>query len=271
MCGICGEMSFGARPVDEQALLAVTDTLKHRGLDYGAVYRSPDGQAGLGFRRLSIIDLRAVANQPVGNEDGSIQLVFNGEIYNFQKLRKGLVANGHVIRSNSDSEVIVPLYEELGDRAIDQLDGMFALAIWDRRAGRLVLARIAPAGSRSSRMRPPSAWPSRRRQRRCSRTPTCISSYVPHPKTVYRGVQHVEPGTVVSLDRRGRQTSRRYWQLTFPAATAASTVPRADANERVRELVTKAVERRFVSDVPRGAFLSGGINSTIIVGLMSCR
>ena len=142
MCGICGELSVdGGRPVTESALAAMTDTLRHRGPDHGATYRSADGRAGLGFRRLSIIDLSAAANQPIGNEDGAVQLVFNGEIYNFQDLRRGLVANGHHFRSNADSEVIVHLYEELGERAIDELDGMFALAIWDGRAQRLTLAR----------------------------------------------------------------------------------------------------------------------------------
>ena len=142
MCGICGELSVAGRaPVDERALQAMTATMPHRGPDHGATYRSPHGEAGLGFRRLSIIDLRAAANQPIGNEDGSVQLVFNGEIYNYRDLRPGLVSRGHQFRSESDSEVIVHLYEELGDRAIDELDGMFALAIWDARRRTVTLAR----------------------------------------------------------------------------------------------------------------------------------
>ena len=142
MCGICGELSLSSeRHVSGHALEAMTATLCHRGPDHGATYCSRDGRAGLGFRRLSIIDLRAAANQPIGNEDESIQLVFNGEIYNFQELRQGLIARGHRFRSASDSEVIVHLYEELGDRAIDELDGMFALGIWDARSQRLLLAR----------------------------------------------------------------------------------------------------------------------------------
>ena len=280
MCGICGEMSFAARPVNERALVAMTDTLRHRGPDHGAVYRSGDGGTGLGFRRLSIIDLRAAANQPIGNEDGSVQLVFNGEIYNFQDLRKDLVANGHVFRSNSDSEVIVHLYEELGDRAIDRLDGMFALALWDERQRRLLLAR-----DRTGK-KPLFTYTNADRVVFASEPKALLGhpdldievdaeaipylflyGYVPHPETIYKGVRHVEPGTVVTFDRQGQQAARRYWQLTY--SQTPSEVPRAEAAKRVRELVTAAVQRRLVSDVPLGAFLSGGLDSTIIVGVMS--
>ena len=292
-------MSFAAgRAVTDRALSAMTDTLRHRGPDHGAIYRSDDGATGLGFRRLSIIDLRAAANQPIGNEDGSIQLVFNGEVYNFQDLRKDLVANGHTFRSSSDSEVIVHLYEELGDRAIDRLDGMFALALWDSRQGRLVLARdragkkplyIHTSADRvvfASEPKALLAHPDLDIQIDADAIPYYfLYGYVPHPRTVYRGVRHVEPGTVVTFDRHGAQSARRYWQLTFPDvrltasakamavkkpdATSQSPTSRAAAAGRVRELVTAAVERRLVADVPLGAFLSGGLDSTIIVGLMS--
>ena len=280
MCGICGEMSFAARPVDERALAAMTDTLRHRGPDHGAVYRSADGGTGLGFRRLSIIDLRAAANQPIGNEDGSVQLVFNGEIYNFQDLRQDLVANGHVFRSNSDSEVIVHLYEELGDRAIDRLDGMFALALWDERQRRLLLARdrtgkkplftytSADRVVFASEMKALLGHPDLDIEVDAEAIPYYfLYGYVPHPETIYKGVRHVEPGTVVTFDRQGQQAARRYWQLTYPETP--SEVPRPEAAKRVRELVTAAVQRRLVSDVPLGAFLSGGLDSTIIVGVMS--
>lgn len=285
MCGICGEMSFAGRPVNERALSAMTDTLRHRGPDHGAVYRSKDGGTGLGFRRLSIIDLRAAANQPIGNEDGSVQLVFNGEIYNFQDLRKGLVANGHVFRSNSDTEVIVHLYEELGDRAIDRLDGMFALALWDERQQRLLLAR-----DRTGK-KPLFTYANADRVVFASEPKALLGhpdldievdadaipyyflyGYVPHPQTIYKGVRHVEPGTVVTFDRQGTQAARRYWQLTFPEVRLkadATLETRPEAAKRVRELVTAAVQRRLVSDVPLGAFLSGGLDSTIIVGVMS--
>ena len=285
MCGICGEMSFTARPVEERALVAMTDTIRHRGPDHGAVHRSDDGRTGLGFRRLSIIDLRAAANQPIGNEDGSVQLVFNGEIYNFQDLRKGLVANGHVFKSHSDSEVIVHLYEELGDRAIDRLDGMFALALWDERKQQLLLARDR-SGKKplftysdaervvfASEMKALLGHPDLNIEVDAEAVPYYfLYGYVPHPQTIYKGVWHVEPGTVVTFDRQGTQAPRRYWQLTFPDVRLkadATLETRPEAAKRVRELVTAAVQRRLMSDVPLGAFLSGGIDSTIIVGLMS--
>ena len=136
MCGICGELSFsGERPVSGRVLDAMSFAIRHRGPDHTASYVSPDAAAGLGFRRLSIIDLRSEApTSRSATKTAAIQLVFNGEIYNYQDLRRGLVARGHQFRSNSDSEVIVHLYEELGDRAIDELDGMFALGHLGRSA-----------------------------------------------------------------------------------------------------------------------------------------
>ena len=285
MCGICGELRFdGHGPVSPRVLETMARTIRHRGPDHTASYLSPGGHAGLGFRRLSIIDLRSAANQPIGNEDGSVQLVFNGEIYNFQELRKGLVASGHQFKSNSDSEVIVHLYEELGDRAIDQLDGMFALAVWDERRGRLVLARDR-AGKKplfywrdasrivfGSEMKAIVAHPDLKIEIDESAIPYYfLYGFVPHPQTMYRNIRHVEPGTVASFDRHGREDARRYWQLTFSdAETQRQAEPiRALAARRVRELVTAAVERRLMSDVPLGAFLSGGVDSTIIVGIMS--
>lgn len=285
MCGFCGELSLERhRPVSEPALGAMAATLLHRGPDHGATYVSRDGVAGLGFRRLSIIDVSAAAHQPMGNEDGAIQLVFNGEIYNFKELRRRLVTQGHTFRSQADSEVVVHLYEELGDRAIDELDGMFALALWDGRAGRLVLAR--------DRMgkKPLYVWTDPGRIAFASEIKALLAhpelaieideeavpyyflyGYVPHPATFYRGVTQIEPGTVAVFERDGRRADRRYWQLTFPDARRVSGAAddRQTATKRVRALVTAAVERRLVSDVPLGAFLSGGLDSTIVVGVMS--
>ena len=284
MCGICGELSFSPDlKVEERWLVAMAAALEHRGPDHGAAYVAPDGRGGLGFRRLSIIDLRAAANQPIGNEDGSVQLVFNGEIYNFRELRKGLVARGHAFRSNADSEVIVHLYEELGDRAIDELDGMFAIGLWDTNRKRLLLARDR-AGKK-----PLFAWEDRHRvvfgseikalaahpDVRLEIDPAALPYYflhgfVPHPQTFYRGITQIEPGTVVTFERDGKRVDRKYWQLTYPRVEAR-TQPHdhAAAVTKVRELVTAAVERRLISDVPLGAFLSGGIDSAIVVSVMS--
>jgi asparagine synthase (glutamine-hydrolysing) len=283
MCGICGELAFDRGQVSAHALESMTRTLKHRGPDHEAVYVSPEGQAGLGFRRLSIIDLRSAANQPIGTEDGAIQLVFNGEIYNYRDIRKGLVARGHEFRSNADSEVIVHLFEEIGDRAIDELDGMFALAIWDERARQLTLARDRAGkkplyfwrdGSRvvfGSEMKAILGHPDVSTEIDESAIPSYfIYGYVPHPQTFYKGVRQVEPGSLTRFNLDGGETSRRYWQLTFPKDDPSSIPPpRGTAAQHVRRLVTAAVERRLMSDVPLGAFLSGGVDSTIVVGVMS--
>jgi asparagine synthase (glutamine-hydrolysing) len=285
MCGICGELRFdGHGAVTGHALEVMAGTIRHRGPDHGATYLSPGAVAGLGFRRLSIIDLRPAANQPIANEDGSVQLVFNGEIYNFKELRARLVANGHRFRSESDSETIVHLYEDLGERAIDELDGMFALSIWDERQGRLLLARDR-AGKKplfywrgpgrivfGSEMKAIVAHPDLSIDVDEEALPYYfLYGFVPHPQTIYKHILQVEPGTVATFERDGRDHTRRYWQLRFPPVEEqqAAAPIRAVAARRVRELVTAAIERRLMSDVPLGAFLSGGVDSTIIAGVMS--
>lgn len=283
MCGICGELSFDRdRGVRREALAAMTGAIAHRGPDAEDAFVAPDGRAGLGFRRLSIIDLRAIANQPMANEDGSIHLVFNGEIYNFRDLRPGLVARGHVFRSNADSEVILHLYEERGDEVVDALDGMFAFALWDARAGRLLLARDR-AGKK-----PLFVYEDRTRLAFASEIKALLAhpdlsiepdedafpeyflyGYVPHPRTFYRNVRHLEPGSVAVIQRDGARQTRRYWRLEYPQAARHAPVSRDAASTEVRRLLTAAVERRLMSDVPLGAFLSGGIDSTVVVGLMA--
>jgi asparagine synthase (glutamine-hydrolysing) len=283
MCGICGELSLHGG-VSATDLEQMTARLQHRGPDHGAVYSSGAGELGFGFRRLSIIDLRAAANQPIGNEDGSVQLVFNGEIYNYRDLRPALVTQGHQFRSESDSEVIVHLYEELGDRAIDQLDGMFALAIWDARRGTVTIARDR-VGKKplfvyeddrrilfASEMKAILAHPEVDAAIDDGAIPLYfLHGFVPHPRTLYKRIRVVMPGTVEVISHEGRVTPRRFWQLTFPNLDQGPPPPRSRAStaHEVRSLVTAAVERRLMSDVPLGAFLSGGIDSTIIVGVMS--
>jgi asparagine synthase (glutamine-hydrolysing) len=282
MCGICGELRFDGRPPREAEIVAMRDRLRHRGPDSDGVYVSPSGAAALGFRRLRIIDLTPNASQPMPNEDGSIQVVFNGEIYNFQELRTGLVARGHRFRSHSDTETIVHLYEEKGAEAIADLDGMFAIAIWDERIRRLTLARDRVGKKplfyyRSERLfafaseikaffgHPgiaididPEAVPY-----------YFIHGYVPGPSTFYKSVRQLEPGTVMTVEADGRTGSREYWHIQFPKAAEVPSIGRREAAAGVREAVTHAVERRLVSDVPLGAFLSGGLDSTIVVGIMS--
>ena len=282
MCGICGELRFDGRPPREADLVAMRDRLLHRGPDSDGIYVSPSGGGGLGFRRLRIIDLTPNASQPMANEDGTVWLIFNGEVYNFQDLRKHLVARGHRFRSQSDSETIVHLYEEKGADAIDDLDGMFALAIWDERHRRLTLARDR-AGKKplfqyrsdrlfafASEIKAFFGHPDIAIELDQDAVPSYfIHGYVPGPATFYRHVRQVEPGTVMTIEADGRVNSRRYWRVRFPEAAAVPAIDRGDAATGVRDRVIRAVERRLVSDVPLGAFLSGGVDSTIVVGVMS--
>ncbi len=282
MCGICGELRFDGRPVDEAELVAMRDRLVHRGPDSLGAYRSSRGHAGLGFRRLKIIDLSPNAGQPMPNEDGTVHVVFNGEIYNYRSLREELVAHGHRFRSHSDTEVIVHLYEEKGADAIADLEGMFAIAIWDDRAERLTLARDR-AGKKplfyyrdhrllafASEMKSFFTHPDIAIEPDPEAVPYYfIYGYVPQPATIYKRVSQVAPGTLMTVEADGRTATRRYWQLRFPEAGQAQPIAHAEAAAGVRERLTRAVERRLESDVPLGAFLSGGVDSTIVVGLMS--
>ena len=284
MCGLCGEVRFDGGPVEAAAVMAMRDQMPHRGPDASGLYVSPTARAGLGFRRLKIVDLSDVANQPMANEDGSVRLVFNGEIYNFQGLREELLGRGHQFRSRSDTEVIVHLYEEYGPECIDKLDGMFAIAIWDDRRQRLVLARDRAGkkplfylhdGRRIAFASEMKAFFGRR-DLNIAIDPQAIPSYfiygyVPTPETFYRGVQQVEPGHVITVERDGTMSSRAYWTLEYPeeASIPRENYDRAAVKTKLRKLMTEAVERRLISDVPLGAFLSGGVDSTIVVGLMS--
>jgi len=284
MCGICGELRFDAAVVQAERVVAMRDRLVHRGPDAAGLYLSPGGAAGLGFRRLKIIDLSEQANQPLPNEDGTVLVVFNGEIYNYETLRRDLISRGHIFRSRSDTEVIVHLYEEHGSQCVDKLDGMFAFAIWDERNQRLVLARDR-AGEKPLFYRRDGqhlVFASEIKAFFGSAGPKLevdtqsipyyfLYGYVPSPQTFYRGVQQIEPGTVVNVDRDGSVSSRRYWRLEYPdeATSRDHVIDRRDAATTVRALVTSAVRNRLASDVPLGAFLSGGLDSTVIVGVMS--
>jgi len=282
MCGICGELRFDGAPVDAARLSAMRDQLVHRGPDSDGLYVAGGGHAALAFRRLRIIDLTPNASQPMANEDGSVRVVFNGEIYNFRELREGLAARGHLFRSHTDTETIVHLYEEKGAACIGDLDGMFAIGIWDERARRLTLARD-PAGKKplfyyrsdrfmafASEMKAFFAHPEIPMDVDPEAVPYYfLHGYVPGPATFYKNVRQLEPGTVMTLEADGGTTSTLYWHVEFPRAGDVRPIARAEAAAGVRERLTRAVERRLVSDVPLGAFLSGGLDSTIVVGLMS--
>ena len=280
MCGIAGYLD-GAGPTGPGVLEAMTRTLVHRGPDGEGYYRG-DG-VGLGHRRLSIVDLTGGA-QPLGNEDGAIQVVFNGEIYNHLELRRDLEQRGHVLRTHADTEVLVHLYEEDGPRLVERLNGMFAFALWDGRRRRLLLARdrigIKPLyyalvgghlvfGSElKALLRHPAVL------RRLD--PTALSDflsflYVPAPKTIFENVRKLPPAHTLTVDAGGLAHGeraailRRYWEPRF------SPDPPGDertACEALRALLTRSVRRRLMADVPLGAFLSGGVDSSTVVALM---
>ena len=269
MCGICGELTFEAGAcVQPETLVAMREQLVHRGPDDRGLFVTDDGRAGLGFRRLRIIDLSAMANQPMSNEDGSVHVVFNGEIYNFRELRAGLIARGHRFRSHADTEVIVHLYEERGAEFVEAIDGMFAIAVWDSRLKRLVLARDR-AGKKplfyyqdarrivfGSEIKAFFAHPE---------VPVAIDEaqipwyflygYVPHPATPYRGIRQVNPASVLVVEQDGAIVTKKYWSLRYPPPGEPKRAVHPDeVRDRVRQLVTDAVRRRLKAMCPSALF-----------------
>ena len=254
----------------------MTDIMSHRGPDANGFYIG--GGAGLGHRRLSIIDL-ATGAQPLSNEDGTVWVTFNGEIYNFAEVRRELQQAGHRFRTNSDTEVIVHAYEQWGDQSVERLRGMFAYALWDERRRRLVLVRdrvgvkplyysAHPAGiTFGSEIKAlledpdvPREW-----------SPEAIDAYlalqyVPCPQTIYRSIWKLPAGHML-IAESGRATIRRYWDLTFTGD--GDTAREAEYLDRLDALVSESVKLRLVSDVPLGAFLSGGIDSSPVVAAMT--
>ena len=277
MCGICGAVwTDHGESLAPDALEAMMSRLVHRGPDDGAVHHDP--HAALGFRRLSIIDL-AGGRQPLSNEDGTIWTVFNGEIYNFPALRRRLEAKGHTLRSSGDSEVLVHLYEDEGTAMFPLLRGMFALAIWDSRRRSLVLARDRmgqkPLVYRqtegrlvfASELKSLLALPDDQIPRQVD--PIALDhyltlGYIPHPLTILKGV-HKLPPAHYALWRDGSLSLERYWRPDWNLERSRGL---AEDLEELRSTLDDAVREQMVSDVPLGAFLSGGIDSAIIAGLM---
>jgi len=274
MCGISGRFNADGRPVDAGEISAMRDSLHHRGPDDAGLFVS--GCIGLGHRRLSIIDL-AGGHQPISNEDGEVTTILNGEIYNFQELRKDLVARGHVLKTRSDTEVIVHLYEELGPQCLQQLRGMFAFALWDHRQRRLMLARdrvgekplyyawkdrslifaseikaIARSRGFTARVDPIGL----------RRMLTYRFAYGEH--TLFDGVRQLPPGCYLIADANGMSV-HRYWDVPAQAQSALAHRP----EQEFLPLLEASVAQRMISDVPIGAFLSGGIDSSVVTALMA--
>ncbi len=285
MCGIAGIIDTGRGIGRDELLRLVTvmrDTMIHRGPDDGASWVSEDGRVALAHRRLSIIDLRPEARQPMGNEDGSVQVVFNGEIYNHHDLRSALESAGHAFRSRSDTEVLCHLFEEVDLAKVEQLDGMFAFAAWNERERTLILARD-PFGKKplyiaegdgflafASELRAIEALPFfERRIARDAIAAYLLVQYIPTELCIYEDVVKLDPGEAVAIDFANDSWQRRRCFEFQPRRAIESHLTPAEAKSQLRQLVQRAVEKRLESDVPLGAFLSGGVDSSLVVAVMA--
>jgi asparagine synthase (glutamine-hydrolysing) len=286
MCGIAGAAwSTPDAVIDRSLLDRMTDSIIHRGPDDRGIHFQPlvaptsmvpqPLGVGLGFRRLSIIDL-AGGHQPLSNEDGKVWIVFNGEIYNYRSLRQRLEGAGHRFATNTDTEVIVHLYEDLGTGCFEHLNGMFAIAIWDARTQQVVLAR--------DRVGKKPLFYAQSGQQLCFASelkslvhvpgldlgldPTAIDhyltyQYVPHPMTIYRGVRKLKPGHF-AIYRAEHFEERRFWNVDW---SRSHDLTRSQTIEAIRETFIDSVRVRLRSDVPLGAFLSGGIDSSLVASV----
>lgn len=281
MCGFVAIAERG-QPVDEQLLCSLTERLRHRGPDQGSVYldQGRDICVGLGSRRLRIIDVSAAGDQPMSDETGDIWIAYNGELYNHSELRSELEARGYRYRSRTDTETIIHAYEEYGPGCLSRFNGMFAFALYDRRKGLVLLARdrmgIKPLyywwdGQRlaaASELKALLACPWIPRKVNPDALDCYLAvCYVPSPLSMIEGVQKLRPGTYLAL-QDGHLSAHAYWTLSYTGNghTPGST---HDLVARTREVVESAVRRQLMSDVPLGALLSGGIDSTIVTGLIS--
>ena len=277
MCGIAGLASVDGRPADVELLRRMTTCLAHRGPDGDGFH--VDGAVGLGHRRLAIIDLVTGA-QPMGTDDGAVWIVFNGEIYNYRELRAELEAGGVVFRTASDTEVILRAYETLGRECVTRLRGMFAFAIWDGRRREVFLARdrvgIKPLvyawdGRRllfGSELKALAEDASLARELdEDALRDYLVYGYVPSPRTIFRGVRKLEPGSWLALSlANGSIETRRYWDLRF---APDPTVTAAEWKDRLESLLADSVRQHMIADVPIGGFLSGGLDSSTVVAFMA--
>ncbi|MFC1825836.1 asparagine synthase (glutamine-hydrolyzing) [Thermodesulfobacteriota bacterium] len=280
MCGICGKLDFDGKYVEEALIDQMASTLAHRGPDDKGTY--VNGSVGLGHRRLSVIDLSDAAHQPMGNEDGTVWIVFNGEIYNFLDLKKALLKKGHLFRSNSDTEVILHLYEDQGPECVTKLRGMFAFAIWDNRKKSLFLARDR-VGKKplfyyldDNCLIFASEIKAILQDDAVTRAPDYSAIYhyltyqcVPAPFSAFEGIKKLPPAHYL-ICRDGKVKLKRYWKLPYlPKFSVRNTFEKKELEREILDKLKEAVRIRLISDVPLGAFLSGGIDSSVVVAFMS--
>ena len=277
MCGICGKLIFGDLEPGCGLINAMCQTLVHRGPDDQGIYTAP--HIGLGQRRLSIIDLTAAACPPLNNEDRTIWLVFNGEIYNFKELRKQLQVRGHLFTTNTDIEVLIHLYEDEGKSCLQKLRGMFAFALWDQRRQLLFCARDRLGKKPFCYTLTPQAFVFGSEIKAITVDPDvsvspdyhAIDLYltyqnVPSPYTAFTGIKRLRPGEYLTCDIKGNVNTVRYWE---PPVSKKTTAPQEEIESEILQRLRDSIRLRMISDVPLGALLSGGIDSTTIVALMT--
>jgi asparagine synthase (glutamine-hydrolysing) len=281
MCGICGEVAFDASPASASSLQAMSDALAPRGPDgSGILVRGP---VGLGHRRLKIIDLSERAAQPMTDPALGLSVVFNGCIYNYRTLRSELEGLGYSFFSNGDTEVVLKAWHAWGERCPERFNGMFAFAVHERDSGRVILARdrlgIKPLYYAESpgRLRFASTLPALLAAGGVDTSidPVALNHYlsfhavVPPPRTILKGVRKLPPATVRVIEPDGRVRDHSYWSLSYEHAGADDRTSREEWRDRLGAALRRAVERRMVADVPVGVLLSGGVDSSLIVGLLT--
>src|SRR5580765_6460902 len=283
MCGICGVWEYGATRgnVERDLLVSMRDVMTHRGPDDAGELIFDEARGGLGFRRLSIIDLTAAGHQPMHGCTDRVWLVFNGEIYNHTKLREGLEQRGHVYASRTDSETILHLYEERGLDFVNDLEGDYAIAIWDADREQLVLVRdragVKPlyfyhqngrfifASEIKAILEHPEVTPELN-QEALYHYLTFVTT--PAPQTLFKDIKKLPAGHLLTIDRRGEVNIKQYWDA-LPSATPVNDLSESEHEANILRLLRESIAKRMMSDVPFGVFLSGGVDSSANVALMS--
>jgi asparagine synthase (glutamine-hydrolysing) len=283
MCGIAGFLAIGTERPGKELLRKMGGTMARRGPDASGIWLSSDGKAGLSHRRLSILDLSEAGAQPMAGADGASVLSYNGEVFNYREIRGELIKKGHAFRGDSDTEVILAACREWGaDEAVSRFIGMFAFALWDGRSGKLLLVRdrlgikplfIARAPGLllfASTLKAFLECPSFSREvDRAALQYYLEFQYVPAPHSIFRDARKVLPGHIVEVSPDGRESDRAYWDLSDHWGKADGRKrPEGEYLEELSSLLSSSVRYRMISDVPLGAFLSGGIDSSLTVALM---
>ena len=286
MCGICGVIAYtDGFDASQATVVAMRDTMVHRGPDDAGAdsWAAGDGRAALGHRRLSIVDLSQAGHNPLPNEDGTVWITFNGEIYNHRALRAELEGKGHTYRSHTDTETILHLYEEEGPGCVERLHGMFAIAIWDSRRRELFLARDRLGVKPLYYTRPAGGFLFGSEIKALLAHPAVTADLdeeaffhyltfvaTPAPLTMFKGIHKLAPGQRMTVRADGTMSSDVFWTPMSPtAAQDVAEMSEQEMQERVLSLLRGSIEKRMMADVPFGVFLSGGVDSSTNVALMS--